>query len=167
MNPLIFLDIDGVLNDKSFNHLAQSNTIDRDKIRNINLLLEYTNAQVVISSAWRYMVHEGAMTLDGFAYMMRTHGLDHQAIVGVTRKDKTIDELRQHQIIDYLREHYGYFWNYPPFIIIDDLKKEECFPDVHEENFVQTKSNIGFDSDALREARQKLEYQIAARGKVP
>ena len=102
MTPLLFLDIDGVLND----HVPVTDYIcgiDRDKIRRLNEIVKATGAEVVISSAWRYMILDGAMTVDGFRYMLTTHGLaSFVKVVGHTKSDEQIPE-RGDQIADYLQ----------------------------------------------------------------
>jgi len=116
--PLIFLDIDGVLN----NHVVLKNginSIDRQNVEQLNILIRATDARVVISSAWRYMILGGAMTLEGFRYMLMAHGLTSEArIVGHTCSDEAMPE-RGDQIALYLateatpaaRKHY---------VILDD-----------------------------------------------
>lgn len=91
MSVFIFLDIDGVLNAHEFDHAAQSNLIDRDKVGRLNRILQETGANVVLSSAWRYMVHGGAMTLQGMDYLLRTHGMIGGRLKGITEPDATTD----------------------------------------------------------------------------
>lgn len=86
---VLFLDIDGVLNGHEFDDEAKSCNIRRECVKRLNRVVEATQCKIVISSAWRYMVHGGAMTLTGFAYMLRTHGLlGITNIIGVTAKDR-------------------------------------------------------------------------------
>lgn len=85
---LIFLDIDGVLNGHKFCKAAQSTGIDPTRVRELNRIVRRTGAAVVLSSAWRYMVHGKAMTLDGFGYMLRTHGVAGVKLVGLTIPDE-------------------------------------------------------------------------------
>lgn len=72
---VLFLDIDGVLNGHQFNRKAQSGNIRKACIRELSRIVETTGCKIVLSSAWRYMIHGRAMTLLGFQYMLRTHGL--------------------------------------------------------------------------------------------
>jgi hypothetical protein len=90
MNLIIFLDIDGVLNGHHFMREAQSCNICRPCVLQLNRIIRTTGAKVVLSSAWRYMIHGGAMTLSGFAYMLRTHGFSGiNNIIGLTESDET------------------------------------------------------------------------------
>jgi HAD domain in Swiss Army Knife RNA repair proteins len=90
---VLFLDIDGVLNGHEFDDEAQSCNIRRECVKHLNRVVRETDCRIVLSSAWRYMVHGGQMTLKGFGYMLRTHGLiassvgSFDLIIGLTRKD--------------------------------------------------------------------------------
>jgi hypothetical protein len=84
---LIFLDIDGVLNSHEWDELAGSTDICPELMKRLNDIVAETKAGVVISSAWRYMILGGAMTLDGFDYLMRTHG-SHFKIIGHTKDEE-------------------------------------------------------------------------------
>lgn len=89
---VLFLDIDGVLNGHEWDDEAQSCNIRRECVKHLNRVVRETGCRIVLSSAWRYMVHGGQMTLKGFGYMLRTHGLISECgamnlIVGLTRKD--------------------------------------------------------------------------------
>jgi hypothetical protein len=119
MDKLIFLDVDGVLNAHEWVGEAESCDVRRDCVSRLNRIIRETGAKVVISSAWRYMVLGGAMTLDGFAYMLRTHGLTAGAeIIGLTCPDEQIP-LRGDQIADWLFRRQ--VTNPPPrYVVLDD-----------------------------------------------
>lgn len=79
---IIFLDIDGVLNDHEFSDLSQSTTIHGFCMSRFNKILEFSKCtEIVLSSAWRYMINGKDMTCKGFTYMLRTHGLSKFASV--------------------------------------------------------------------------------------
>ena len=120
LGPVVFLDVDGVLNAHVTDPLAQSNTIDRDKVTLLNFLLHEAGAGYVVSSAWRYHVHRGEMNLAGLEWLFRTHGVMAGRLRGVTRPDtmedrnhlslvwsdwRPVENERGRQIADYLREH--------------------------------------------------------------
>ena len=84
----LFLDFDGVMND----HVAMPNGYNgilRDCVHNLNWLLdEEPKLQLVITSAWRYMMLKNDMTLDGFEFMLGTHGFScRKRIHGYTERD--------------------------------------------------------------------------------
>jgi hypothetical protein len=116
---LLFLDIDGVLNTHEFLPDVLCGQIHKDKVALLNDVLRATGAKVVLSSAWRYLVHRGEMNLAGMDWLLRSHGLLSGRLVGITRPDTMRDRTEydgqpgtwpQHnergsQISDYLREN--------------------------------------------------------------
>jgi hypothetical protein len=114
---VLFLDVDGVLNGHDWDDEAQSCNIRRECVKHLNRVVRETGCRIVLSSAWRYIVHGGDMTLRGFGYLLRTHGmaaaetgtLAARLIIGLTRKDdESVDPLdlkpdeRARQIRDWL-----------------------------------------------------------------
>jgi len=78
VNSTLYLDIDGVLN----THECFRNGycgIHRDKIELVNWIVDNAKCNVVIISAWRYLVLAGSMTLKGFSNLLFTHGADDWA----------------------------------------------------------------------------------------
>lgn len=130
-SPLIFLDIDGVLNDRDFCGAAMCGQIQRDKVRLLNRAIEATNAKVVLTSAWRYIILRGEATLGGLDWLLRSHGLLANSLIGHTRADTLVPPLtwdgstpwpplpneRGAQISDYLAVNN----NTGPYVAIDDL----------------------------------------------
>lgn len=117
--PIIFLDIDGVLNGHEYNNGAQSCTIKQECVEHFNHILLMLDAEVVLSSAWRYLIANNAMTLGGFAVMLRTHGVHHsisQRLIGITPTDEETAE-RPDQIRSWLSKNP----KVSDFIVIDDL----------------------------------------------
>lgn len=120
--PIVFLDVDGVLNSHEFLVEAQSCKIDPACVARLNRLVREADARIVLSSAWRYMVHGHAMTLDGFAYMLRTHGFaasvngSSKVIIDLTCRDEDIAE-RPDQVRAWLR-HNG--CRDQRYVILDD-----------------------------------------------
>jgi hypothetical protein len=88
---LIFLDIDGVLNGHQRQPGSPYCGIQQENVKPFNWLLERLEPQIVLSSAWRYIVHGKDMTLSGFEYMLLTHGVFPivNRIVGTTIPDET------------------------------------------------------------------------------
>lgn len=75
MKPILFLDIDGVLA-LGFDKDCQSSKFNADCVHQLNRIIRETDCHLVISSAWRYMVLNGGMSLKGFEYLLRTHGVE-------------------------------------------------------------------------------------------
>jgi hypothetical protein len=89
----IFLDVDGVLN----KHKRQANGycgINKANVKNLNYILkEIPHAKIILSSAWRYMVLSGDISLRGFEYLLLIHGINYDSInnriIGTTESDET------------------------------------------------------------------------------
>jgi hypothetical protein len=115
--PLIFLDIDGVLNDHEWDEDADLCLIHQRCVREFNWLVrELGGADIVVSSAWRYMVLRGSMTVEGFGNMLRTHGVTSQAeFIDTTKSDETIT-TRSEQVREWVDRNNRSRW-----IVLDDM----------------------------------------------
>lgn len=88
---IIFLDIDGVLNaHEDIQPDVLSATIDKGKVARLNHILRATGAKIVLTSAWRYFVHRGEMNIAGLDWLLRTHGILADRLVGITEPDTMI-----------------------------------------------------------------------------
>jgi hypothetical protein len=108
---IIFLDIDGVLN--CFGDRWAK--IDAMPAKLLNDIVAATDAKLVISSTWRGVVHSGHMDLHGFAYMLRSHGINAD-VVGVTTTNDEADG-RGWQIRSWLAGKYD---GIESWCVIDD-----------------------------------------------
>lgn len=138
-NPIIFLDIDGVLNNHSFSDESQSSSILPPCVVRLNRILIETGARIVLCSAWRYMILGKAMTISGFDYLLRTHGVLSGRLIGHTPADEDVTD-RGWQIQGWLDAN-GYSVNHS-YVVIDDL---DC--KIHPQ--VQPHGDVGLtDADA-------------------
>lgn len=114
--PILFLDIDGVLNDHKFSEHAESTTLLPRCIAELNRILKETGAKMVIISAWRYMITGGSMTLAGFDYLLRTHGVVARRLHSLTPPDEVGSSVRGVKVEEWRRQyrHSG------PYCILDD-----------------------------------------------
>jgi hypothetical protein len=141
---IIFLDIDGVLNRFGGEDFVP------ECVAALERVLAATGAVLVISSTWRYFIHNGHFSLLGFGKLLRSHGLKRAQVIGVTRWDQG-EEPRWAQIADWLRE--------PPEPI-----ERYCIIDDDPEAFggrpgVRTQSYIGLTEDGASEAIQILNKE--------
>lgn len=165
MHNLVFCDIDSVLNIKGdYDHFAETNTIRPELMDRLNSILINTAAHLVVTSAWRYVVHNGWMTLNGFDYLLRSHGLGARCLKGVTRKDggplatkngMTYPECdRNQQIHDWFRDNPMIASFTGRYIILDDINFEGFDSNVPQRKFIQTDPLIGLSQqnadDAIR-----------------
>lgn len=102
---LIFLDIDGVLNDweRSWRDVPDYNPeIVPRCVRAFNRIVCTTGAQIILSSSWRYLITRGHFSLYGFRKLLSSHGVRGE-LIAHTREDDG-DEDRWKQIADWLRK---------------------------------------------------------------
>lgn len=148
---LLFLDIDGVLNDHSTLPSGLCG-IDPGAAAMLNYILDSCpDVEVVVSSAWRYYVHNGIITLQGFEMVLRTHGLKvNKRLHGITAPDAESFKAEDHeppfdqeywqarglrwraeQIRAYAQEHQP-----ESFVVLDDLPLDMpelvCTADIEE-----------------------------------
>jgi hypothetical protein len=86
-NPILFLDVDGVLNCHEHDPDVLCGQIHPDKVDRLNRVLRVTGAKIVLSSAWRYLIHRGEMNLQGFEWLLRSHRVLAGRLVGITAPD--------------------------------------------------------------------------------
>lgn len=141
--PIIFLDFDGVLNDHT-PHANGYNGIMPDQVKELNKILKATNAQLVISSAWRYLVHGGHMTIKGIEVLLVTFGVNClNNVIGITDLD-ALDKTRGDLITEWMY-NYGQERNY---IVVDDMDAASSIQISKSGHpFVQTDGNLGLTSN--------------------
>lgn len=155
--PILFLDIDGVLNDHTWHQPADCTTIDKPCMDRLNKIIEVVDPDIILSTARRYMILNGAMTATGFFHMLRTHGLSKNArIVGLTHPDEhnadnsrdtrvkysdgvvAVPSNRGEQIAHWLNKH-GAGRRY---CVVDD-RDDLGIQQLHAANFIQTDKDKG------------------------
>jgi hypothetical protein len=89
MLELLFLDNDHVMNRIGDRHANGYFPLHIRHVELLNTLLESRpNLRIVVSSAWRYHVHNGEMTLAGLEALYMTHGVNCKGrIHGITEPD--------------------------------------------------------------------------------
>lgn len=147
---VLFLDIDGVLND----HHPMSNhycSIKHECVECFNKILSnHMDLKIVISSAWRYLIIKGSMTLKGFEQMMLTHGLEcHNRFIGHTEVDTEQVQRREDQILNYVASQ-----NIKNYVVLDDLPLEL------EKRFIRTDGNIGLTEFKAMQVINLLKEKI-------
>jgi hypothetical protein len=159
MRPMLFLDIDGVLNAHE-KHPNGYRGIKPECVYRLNRIIAETGAMVVISSSWRYMLHGAAVTLAGFRYLLLIHGLSRDAvIIGFTERDEVV-RGRGEQILEWIRP---WLWpSRPRYVVLDDGSDSapgphetrtltESLTKFHAGHLVLTDGSVGLtDADADR-----------------
>ena len=172
---VIFLDIDGVLNDKIPNSNGYCG-IDRQPLYRLCLFLEENrDINIVLSSSWRYLILNKCMELSGFECMLIAFGASYEAIngriCGITECDEfSVDSslystqylsdngsiIRTKQILDYIGKY-----NITDYVVLDDMSLN------FRENFVQTDGNIGLiDSDIDKMLEMFVRQDIANKERM-
>jgi len=101
---------------------------------NLNYVIDETDCFIVVSSAWRYMVPK-AMTIQGFEYMLMTHGFRGN-VIGITERDESVYKTRERQIEAYPKDGR--------WAVVDDLPLQI-------DNFVRTNGSLGLQHhDAIK-----------------
>jgi hypothetical protein len=166
---LLFLDVDGVLNAHEFHPDIMCGQIHRDKVELLNGILLSTGARIVLSSAWRYIVYRGEMNLMGMEWLLRSHGVLANRLVGITRRDTTVDrppdwkgdlqtwvknDERGEQISDWLETCIGMTgFNCSGYVVIDDM---DLGISAAGHPFVQTDGSVGMRAEHAKKAVEIL-----------
>jgi hypothetical protein len=163
----LFLDIDGVLNIHESHPEVLCGQIHKDKVALLNDVLRATDAKIVLSSAWRYIVYRGEATLAGMDWLLRSHGVLAGRLVGITREDTMVrppvydghretwplaDERGQ-QITDWIAVR-----EYQSYAVVDDL---DLGITASGHPFVRTDGGVGLtraDADKLVELLRKAPW---------
>lgn len=145
MTKILLFDIDGVLNDHTWNETAQSTSIKKSCVKQFNKIIHETGCKLVVSSAWRYMILGGAISPKGFEYMLRTHGCtDKMTIVDVTPSDEVIAD-RSNQIKSWVEANAPDRW-----VAVDDMELDLG------DNFVKTNGVVGLTQKIADDIIRKL-----------
>ena len=111
---VIFLDIDGVLNDQTWLHLMDTE-IDKTRVARLAEIVKATGAVIVLSSSWRTLPDE----LDDIDMWVWTQFTDALHEYGISVYDRTpvIGMDRPLEIRTWLDQHKG---QVEAFVSIDD-----------------------------------------------
>lgn len=140
---IIFLDIDGVLN--NLNDKLGIYPINQDCVKCFNKLIQETKANIVLISSWRYMIMRGDMKLKGFETMLRTHGVNcYQRFIGLTPPDDVIEERNDQVEFWLMNTNY----KVDQFVILDDQEPFPSFPN----NFIKTNWQFGLTEKDVERA---------------
>jgi hypothetical protein len=145
---VLFLDIDGVLNRNDWEDGDPHPARRTSCVRQLNRTLEQTGAAIVLASNWRDWIVKRSMTMDGFEFLLRTHGVTSASIVGVTSERQ---HCRSREIVAWLRNHP----EIASFAILDD-QPEGPEPDWVRSRLVRTKSTKGLTAQEARQAIKLL-----------
>ena len=131
---LLFLDIDGVLNDLQWDQ-KETEMIEEKRVEILAKIVKETGAKIILSSTWRYIKDcDEAIEPEAagmWKYLMNMLEKYELRIYDVT---PTIDGNRPHEIQKYLEKHKNALW----CSIEDDFSHEDYKKYGIEEHLVQT-----------------------------
>lgn len=142
MENVIFLDVDGVLN----NYESQSKGIQiiPEKVQMIDRLAQECDAQIILSSTWRM----GWSAVEARNFFWRCGLTAAKRFRGFTPVDRKAGN-RGVEIDTWLEEHDGFYNNY---VILDDDTD-----DIHQKrNTVKIHGPIGLTPEDVEKARKIL-----------
>ena len=154
----IFLDVDGVLNNKIFlkkrkiilkeNKGIYIPRLDDKNFIALKTLVERTDAKIILSSYWRYYFDKNLMPNNNNSH---NHGQD---LTLKLRKDKTSTDLKRIQKRgDIIKEYLHTHEDIDNFVILDDDNIMKEFTDT---NLVQTKPKYGLTMSDVKKAENIL-----------
>jgi hypothetical protein len=146
--PLIFLDLDGVLN----HHIpgcrpSSANGLDPDNVAQFNQIIRATQAQIVIISDWRWFY-----TWEQLQQRLRAAGLEGE-LLGTTSTEwlQATDDTwlsRGYEIEEWLQQHQYR----GAFVILDDRPDLEPYLD----HLIQTDTRKGLTEVEVQQAIARL-----------
>ena len=157
-NPIVFLDFDGVLNTEQYQaRLTMDGKPTKDAwgplfdplaVENLRHILDDIDAQIVISSSWRY-----AHSLGSLRMMWEVRGLPGE--IRDTLACGATYISRGEEIDCWLERN-----NRPDYVIIDDL--DDFFP-AQRDYYVETNPIVGISEADAQKAIEILRKSCAER----
>ena len=161
---IIFLDVDGVLNNNIFlkkrriilkeNKGIYIPRLDDKNFIALKTLVERTNAKIVLSSYWRYYFDKNLMPNNNG---LHNHGKDLTLKLrkhNLSLKDKTSTDLTRFQKRgDIIKEYLHTHEDIDNFVILDDDNIMKEFTDT---NLIQTKPEYGLTMSDVKKAENIL-----------
>lgn len=151
---IIFLDIDGVLNNSScWGNRPDTNKFDQNCIYAFNKIIDKTNAKIVISSTWRLLYD-----FDELVYLLKSVGVKGD-IIGQTLLIKLSTAMRGDEIWAWLFDNKRLK---DSFIILDDNTDMRSVM----AHLVQCNPCIGLTKELADIAIRKFDDQEYSRMKI-
>ena len=144
MKPVIFLDFDGVLNRQA--ETIGCPIIEPRPAKNLNTLIQHTDARLVIISSWRKWLIDDVMDYEGFNLLLQTHGVAAD-IVGYLQERSLTPIEKAESIRHWIKRHAGDL--VCRYVVIDDQPLEI-------DNLVQTDPTQGLTCNDVVKAYRIL-----------
>ncbi len=160
---VIFLDVDGVLNSKSWNDLHQHEIsngilIDESKIKLLSMLVRKTNATIVLHSGWRFwfdsQIRPVRKESEIFFEMLLNENI---SIFDITPDHRTEEIMKTNklslvkagEILEWVAKHE----NIEQWIVLEDLNLNNEEVENHQ---IRTDSQKGLTLENVKEAEKLI-----------
>lgn len=137
---VIFLDVDGVLN-----RGKQMEKVEDDKIELLNQIVKATNAEIVLSSDWRYWLNTNDEDVMLLKRKLSSVGIEIMSSTPITKHG-----YRGAEICQWINEWTGE--GIERFVILDDRDDMKPYMD----RLVQTSFDLGLQEKHVKRAIQLL-----------
>lgn len=169
---ILFLDIDGVLNDFDDSHLTREerkillnkelSSVERQQVHldsklilRLNHIVQETQCKIVLSSAWRNWFN-----LDDIHEMFSNRGFLLERSIWIGKTDHFLGADRGIEILKFLVDRFENNEEMPEsFCIVDDMSDMEPFVEQIQNRFVQTDDRFGLSDDDAEKIISLLNNQ--------
>lgn len=155
---VIFLDVDGVLNDQMWLHLFMDTEIDKVRVARLAEIVKATGAVIVLSSSWRVLPDE-LDDMDKWIWRQLVDAL-HEYDMSIYDRTPVIGMDRPLEIKTWLDQHAG---QVEAFVSIDDDYQKTAYDKygighcLVKTSFYGEEGNLGGLQDRhVKEAIEKL-----------
>lgn len=160
-NNVIFLDVDGVLNNDA--NLYEDNALNDELISNVCMVAQAAQAKIVITSSWRVYCNPLKKIMDAFRkHGITIYGITQEGVAERTFQETKWKDVKRTSYYDYddeIRNDRGAeiaMWlhdnpQFDKFLIIDDDMKDIA-PYFPEKNLLKTNFHTGFTRDDTNKA---------------
>lgn len=145
MIKILFMDIDGVLNDFSVKSIHEKNALLEDRIRWINYVVQQTNCKIVVISNWSQL-----MPFDELKKKLYSAGLYPNSIIDAI-KTQIVKTIIVGVSKDEFIKNYVSSYNLTKYAIVDDTLKSDL---LEESKMVRPLTKIGM---TRKEAEKLIE----------
>lgn len=153
---VIFLDVDGVLNNTHTRETVEDYIfVSDDKILLLKQLIDKTDAKIVLSSSWRkgwrfkennpHCANEDVRLFNALEFKLKEYGIE---LMSYTKHLWH----RGKEIADWLEKWDGE--TIESFVILDDMNEEDLLP--HSKRLVQTNISEGLTENHINQVIQML-----------
>jgi hypothetical protein len=149
---IIFLDIDGVLNNSEDSDMHETlggcDFYSPNCVQRLNNLTDKTGAKIVVSSTWRL-----GTTVEDLVGKLKSMGVTGE-IIGKTDDLRSLHGFRGNEILKWIKDNIKllgcvHHWQFKSYVILDDDTDMLLW---QKDNFVNTDGQIGLTDKDVEDA---------------